>query len=119
MITVESTYINEEYVLIIGGRNSHSDLLRNVFKFNGTQWFSFGKLNKPRYDHNSIYWNGAVYVIGGEYNRDGWNGTKTKMEIWNIKDSSDQFKTKENWPELFHWTGPHLFIVPDSFFPDH
>ena len=39
-------------------------------------------------DHNSIYWNGAVYVIGGS--RD-----KTKIEIWNIKNSPDEFKTKK------------------------
>ena len=46
-------------------------------------------------------------------------GRKTKIEIWNIKDSPDQFKSKENWPELFDWKRPHLFIVPDTFFPDH
>ena len=69
--------------------------------------------------HNSIYWNGAVYVIGGRYDYDVDNYENTKTEIWNIKDSPDQFKTKENWPELFFWDRPHLFIVPDSFFPDH
>ena len=85
-------------------------------------WFAFGKLNKPRGYHNSIYWNGAVYVIGGlhdyelYYNEGDYN---TKMEIWNIIDSPDKFKTKENWPELFNWYRPHLFIVPDSFFPDY
>ena len=61
--------------------------------------------------HNSIYWNGAVYVIGGIYN---WDDKNTKIEIWNVKDSPDKFKTKENWPELFGWTHPHLFIVPGS-----
>ena len=44
---------------------------------------------------------------------------KTKIEIWNTKDSPNQFKTTENWPELFYWMNPHLFIVPDSFFPDY
>ena len=81
--------------------------MKNIFKFNGT-WLPLGRLNKPRYMHNSIYWNGAVYVIG-LYD----SGDNTKMEIWNIKDSPDQFKTKENWPELFDWHDPHLFIVPD------
>ena len=84
--------------------------LKNVFKFNGT-WSRFGKLNTPRTYHNSIYWNGAVYVIGGWFN--------TKMEIWNIKESPDKFKLTENWPELIDWEYPHLFIIPDSFFPDH
>ena len=115
LVTVESSDINEEYVLLIGGVNDELDELEKVFKFNET-WFPFGKLNKPRKYHNSIYWNGAVYVIGGEYDRDDKN---TKMEIWNIKDSPDQFKTTENLPELFNWRYPHLFIVPDSFFPDH
>ena len=119
LVTVESSDINEEYVLLIGGESlqyrTQYEKLQNVFKFNGT-WFPFGKLNKPRTDHNSIYWNGAVYVIGGNYY---WDDAKTKMEIWNIQDSPDQFKTKENWPELFEWDRPHLFIVPDSFFPDH
>ena len=68
-------------------------------------------------DHNSIYWNGAVYVIGGFDDLNGMG--KTKMEIWKIKDSPDQFKTKDNWPELFTWFRPHLFIVPDSFFPNY
>ena len=115
LVTVESSDINEEYVLLIGGINDEFDELEKVFKFTGT-WFTFGKLNKPRMYHNSIYWNGAVYVIGGEWY--GFNHN-TKMEIWNIIDSPDQFKTKENWPELFKWYFPHLFIVPDSFFPDH
>ena len=89
----------------------------NEFKFNGT-WSSFGKLNKPRADHSSIYWNGAIHVIGGTHTDDN-DGRKTKTEIWSITDSHDQFKAKENLPELFHWRWPHLFIVPDSFFPDH
>ena len=108
LVTVESSDINEEYVLLIGGHGRK--FLQNVFKFNGT-WFPFGKLNNPRVYHKSIYWNGAVYVIGGY--------DTTKIEIWDIKDSPDQFKTTENWPELFDWLSPHLFIVPDSFFPDY
>ena len=92
-------------------------MIKDVFKLNGT-WFSFGQLNKPRYGHNSIYWNGAVYVIGGWYDGDVDNNKNTKMEIWNIKDS-DQFQTTQNWPELFSWSYPHLFIVSDSFFPDY
>ena len=118
LVTVESSDINEEYVLLIGGINDELDELGKVFKFNGT-WFPFGKLNKPRGYHSSVYWNGAVYVIGGEYNYDVDNYKNTKMEIWNIQDSPDQFKTKENWPELFNWRYPQLFIVSDSFFPDH
>ena len=115
MVTVEPSDINEEYVLFLGGHDYLE--LEIVFKFNGT-WFPFGKLKKRRYWYNTIYWNGAVYVIGGHYDNIHENG-KTKMEIWNIKDSPDQFKTKENWPELFYWMWPHLFIVPESFFPDH
>ena len=116
LVTIESSDIHEEYVLFIGGIVGGSGVgLDNVFKFNGT-WSLFGQLNKPRVFHNSIYWNEAVYVIGGNHD---WNDTKTKMEIWNIKDSPDRFETKENWPELFDWYHPYLFIVPDSFFPDH
>ena len=114
LVTVESTDMNEEYVLQIGGESDHG-IMNNIFKFNGT-WFPFGQLNKPRYLHNSIYWNGAVYVIGGRY---AFMDRITVIEIWNIKDSPDQFKPKENWPELFGWDKPHLFIVSDSFFPDH
>ena len=135
LITIPSSDINEEYVLLIGGFNTVSgeadnEPLDTVFKFNGT-WSPFGFLNKPRFDHSSIYWNGAVYVIGGfpaeewtemDYNllHDKLNTTyRTKMEIWNIKDSPDQLKSTENWPELFDWRHPHLFIVQDSFFPDY
>ena len=45
--------------------------------------------------------------------------SKTKMKILNITESPDKFETKENWPELFDWNYPHLFIVSDSFFPDY
>ena len=41
------------------------------------------------------------------------------MEIWKIQDLPYRFETTENWPALFHWGSPHVFIVPDSFFPDH
>ena len=118
LVTVESSDINEEYVLLIGGFNDQWKAQENVFIFNGT-WFPFGKLNKPRAGHNSIYWNGAVYVIGGLYDYDIDNNFNTKMEIWNIKESPDKFKLTENWPELIDWEYPHLFIIPDSFFPDH
>ena len=78
-------------------------------------------LNKPRIYHSSIYWNGAVYVIGGysfNYPYD-FSNARAKMEIWKIADSPDEFKTSENWPELNQWMNPYLFIVPDSFFPDY
>ena len=118
LINVESSDVSEEYVLLIGGQNCHFQALDNVFKFNGT-WSSFGKLNSRRWLHNSIYWNGAIYVIGGKYDSGhGHSYMNTKMEIWNIKDSPDQFQTIETWPELIDWQYPHLFIVPDSFFPD-
>ena len=157
LVTVESSINDEEYVLLTGGINDKYVALENVFKFNGT-WFLFGKLNKRRMNHSSIYWNGAVYVIGGQYyegvgggyereensyiysdsyfsDSDDWsvqigyeNGIlvtpiddpyKTKMEIWNISNSKDQFNSIENWSELFGWEWPHLFIVHDSFFPDY
>ena len=63
------------------------------------------------YDSDSSY-----YLLIDYYRRFDLN---SKMEIWNIKDSPDQFKTEENWPQLYNWYKPHLFIVPDSFFPDH
>ena len=117
-ITGESFDINEEYVLLIGGFIDYSKKsLQNVFKFNGT-WFVFEQLNNPRELFQSIYWNGAVNVIGGWYCLED-SYENTKMEIWNIKESSDQFKTEENWSELFRWRSSNLFIVPDAFFPDH
>ena len=122
--------IDEEYVLLIGGLVEINQKLmgmqRAVFKFNGS-WSYFGDLNKPRAAHNAIYWNGAVYVLGGSYivpslplvyPEDDDDSGKTKMEIWKIEDSPDEFKTSENWPELNSWFDPQLFIVPDSFFPD-
>ena len=36
LVTVESSDINEEYVLLIGGYGQRNQQLRNVFKFNGT-----------------------------------------------------------------------------------
>ena len=113
LVTVESSNLDTEYVLLIGGMNRWRSL-KKVFKFNDG-WFPFGKLKKSRSEHNSIYWNGAVYVIGGNYETDG----KTKIEIWNTEDTPDKFKTNENWPELFSWVDPHLFVVPDSLFPDY
>ena len=128
LVTVASSHTTEEYVLLIGGLGESFTVSKNVFKFNGT-WYHFGHLKTARHYHNSIYWNGAVYVIGGNYDCDPQamsteptyvdNCETTKIEIWNIKDSPDQFKTTENWPELFDWESPHLFIVPDSFFPDY
>ena len=135
LLTIPSSDIHEEYILLIGGvrfiMNSivreftaKNDFLYHsissmVSKFNGT-WYNFGKLRKPRYNHNCIYWNGAVYVIGGKYNySDLDDDLQTKIEIWKIDDSPDQFISYENWPLLFDWRSPHLFIVPDTFFPDY
>ena len=123
LVTFESADSNKEYVLLIGGLSDDYVPLKKVFKFDG-EWHQFGELKKPRSMHSSIYWNGMVYVIGGNprymlpYNRDfRVNGTKT--EIWNIKDSPGEFKTTDNFPELLDWIRPHLFVIPDSFFPDH
>ena len=49
----------------------------------------------------------------------GKPGGYTKMEIWNITNSPERFQTSETWPKLFGWTKPHLFIVLNSFFPEH
>ena len=106
-----------------------------VLKFNGT-WHLFGQLKRPRAYHSSINWNGAVYFIGGRYQINDWlnlwdsdydysyhsevdEDSRVRMEIWKIQDLPDHFETTENWPELFNWKTPHIFIVPDSFFPDH
>ena len=146
LVTIPPSDMTEEYVLLIGGYVTLSnDVVDDfssmpdsnfVYKFNGT-WSDFGKLNKPRSGHNSIYWNGAVYIIGGGYGSNGIDNSvsyqnltysfedeyaeslKTKIEIWKIGDSPDEFKISENWPELNNWNTPHLFIVPDSFFPDY
>ena len=63
LVTVESSDINEEYILLIGEYNDQWRISKNVFKSTGS-WFRFRKLNKRRYYHNSINLNGAVYVIG-------------------------------------------------------
>ena len=118
LVTVPQSEINEEYVLLSGGLLKNGTALHNVFKFNGT-WHHFGHLSKPRGRHNSIYWNGAVYFIGGIRFYTNSEENKLKMEIWKRKSTSNSFKTSENWPELFAWRNPFTFIVPDSFFPDH
>ena len=115
LVTIQSS---EEYVILIGGINDKRKILKNVFKFNGT-WSLFGQLKKPRWNHNTIYWNGAVYVIGGEHKLN-YNHTtgETKTEIWKIKNSPYRFKTVEKMPILRTWYAPSLFIVSDSFFPN-
>ena len=50
LVTVESSDINEEYILIIGGYNDQWRISKDGFKFTGS-WFRFGKLNKRRYSH--------------------------------------------------------------------
>ena len=124
LVTVPPSDMNEEFVLLIGGTVTAYDQSGNfgafhdiVLKFNGT-WSYFGMLKKRRKYHSSIYWNGAVYVIGGIHGNLDEN-RKVKMEVWKIHDSPNEFNTSENWPELFDWFKPHLFIVEDSFFPDY
>ena len=121
LVTVESSDINQEYVLLIGGFNEWYHAIKSVFKFNRT-WSLFGQLKKPRCNHNSIYWNGAVYVIGGTVTNETYEflkDEKNKIEIWNVKSSPDKFKTIANWPELYDWKRSILFVIPDSFFPDY
>ena len=113
LVSIPPSQTYEEYVLLIGGTGG-TVAQNNVFKFNGT-WFNFGTLNKRRSDHNSIYWNGAVYVIGGKHKA---NKKRTKIEIWDIGNSPGVFNSSENWPELLDWANPHLFIVSDSLCPD-
>ena len=138
LVTVDSVDFKDEFVLLIGGNTIPAVLhlyeeatlmpSEDVYKFNGT-WFHFGKLMHARHHFSSIYWNGRVYIIGGQYmynsrelNESEWwsktnYGRDTNIEIWNIIESPDRFQTSENWPILFSWFNPHLFIVSDSFFP--
>ena len=174
LVNIKSSDMNDEYILLSGGTNNDREVMKHVYKFNGT-WQLFGQLRRPRASHSSIYWNGAVYFIGGRYRFNGYfsqmfgdlihifnitlnnwnkqfNDTQTlsdwlpyllfeldltmnylnysvvdeidkdlrvRMEIWKIQDLPDRFETTENWPELFNWGKPHLFIVQDSFFPDY
>ena len=76
----------EESVLLIGGLGAQSGnltprhhMLKTVFKYNG-RWSSIGQLQKPRRSHSAIYWNGAVFVIGGTAK----HNDNLKTEIWNI-----------------------------------
>ena len=116
LLTIKSSDRHEEFVLLTGGFDENLYSLKNVFKFNGT-WSLFGELLETRQNHNSIYYNGAVYVFGGLYDLFDPKGTAT--EIWNIQDFPDRFETIENWPILENWWNSYLFIVPDSFFPNH
>ena len=126
LVNIKSSDMNEEYILLSGGMNYDYGLpvqiMDHVYKFNGT-WHPFGQLRRPRTRHSSIFWNGAVYFIGGYYVFQDWRtvdeNSRVRMEIWKIPDLPDRFETTENWPELFNWDSPHLFIVQDSFFPDH
>ena len=132
LVNVKSSYPGvNEIILLTGGRNIDIidgnwkiSIMDKVYLFSDNSWYFWGMMRSPRFDHKSIYWNGAVYFIGG-YSGKFDDSSPSKdvglpMEIWNIIDSpiTDWFQTTVNWPWLFTWTDPHLFIVPDSFFPD-
>ena len=120
LVNIKSSDMTEEFILLSGGYDDDNNkFMELVYKFNGI-WHLFGQLRRPRGQHNSIYWNGAVYFIGGVHDYSELDEDfRVRMEIWKIQDFPDRFETTENWPKLFKWEKPHLFIVPDSFFPDH
>ena len=113
MVNVPQIGFNEEYLLLIGGCidglilcSSFSD---KVHKYNG-RWTFFGNLQKKRAFHNSVLFNGRVFIIGGR--EDGRNGWK-KTEIWDI--SKSRFETESTWPELNWWItySNYAFLVPE------
>ena len=72
LVNIESSEMNEEYILLTGGLIFEDTYNENVYKFNGT-WYHFGHLKRPRAYHSSIYWNGAIYVVGGRYSISYWD----------------------------------------------
>ena len=90
MVNVPQTKTNEEYLLLIGGCYSFAQMKTNpsvysdkVHKYNGS-WSFFGKLQKTRGSHSSIFLNGRVLIIGGAAN---WEDRWQKTEIWDTKNS--------------------------------
>ena len=95
----------EESVLLIGGLGAQSGnlvprhhMLKEVFKYNGT-WSSIGQLQKPRRSHSAIYWNGAVFVIGGTAK----HNDHLKTEIWNISARVCDLTFIATWCNLSRW----------------
>ena len=111
MVNVPQTELNEEYLLLIGGKYSlagkpevYSD---QVHKYNG-KWSFFGSLQQKRASHGSVFLNGRVMIIGGMGHYNQW----MKTETWDS--SKSRFGTESTWPALNHWsTSNHLFITPD------
>ena len=103
---------NEEYLLLIGGRNDTYDYSDKVHKYNG-KWSFFGNLQRSRGLHNSVVLNRRVFIIGGLYSTD----TTTATEIWDT--SKPQFETESTLPELQGWFtySNHAFIIPDYTSP--
>ena len=90
MVNVPKTGTTEEYLLLIGGchsliqlKTSSNAYSRKVHKYNGS-WSFFGKLQKTRGSHSSIFLNGRVLIIGGAAN---WEDRWQKTEIWDTKNS--------------------------------
>ena len=109
MVNVPQIGSNEEYLLLIGGKNGGYSYLDKVHKYNG-KWSYFGNLQKTRGYHNSVLLNGRVFIIGGWENGDNY---WTKTEVWDI--SKSRFETESTWPELNYWTtgSNNAFIVPE------
>ena len=109
MVNVPQMGLNEEYLLLIGGRDYDDNFFDKVHKYNG-KWSFFGNLQKTRAYHGSVFLNGRVFIIGGIENGDNhW----MKIETWDS--SKSRFETESTWPELNSWTtaSNNVFIIPD------
>ena len=116
MVNVPQMGFKEEFLLLIGGsfwangfEASPKDYSDKVHKYN-SKWSFFGKLQRARANHGSVFLNGRVLIIGGQENKYDW---LMKTETWDT--SKSRFETESTWPELNYWIthSNHVFIIPD------
>ena len=126
MVNIPQIGFQEEFLLLIGGEYSGGVYSDRVYKFNG-KWSFFGRLQKKRAFHSSVFLNGKVLIIGGQ--SWGQSGDQSwgiisedhrkwlKTEIWDS--SKSHFETESTWPELNYWTSYSnlVFIIPDFINP--
>ena len=112
MVNVPKIGLNEEYLLLIGGKYNSDDDSRysdKVHRYNG-KWTFFGNLQNPRIAHDSVFLDGRVFIIGGSNKDNYW----MKTETWDTTKS--RFETKSTWPELYGWN-KLSFIITDYTYP--
>jgi len=80
--------ISSSEILLIGGKNSNRNAEVHLFNVKSKNWKSMHNMNQMRVSHKSFFFQGKIYVVGGDYDM--------SCEVFDVRENKWSFISSYN-----------------------